>query len=75
MKNLPGKIAEEWERLADEEATAADALMATPAPDGIALLWKLRRLLKLESDGNTPMWAGHYVAQTRIDMGRILEGF
>ena len=75
MTNLPEKIAEEWERLGDEQSSAADALMATPAPDGFALLWKLQRLLELESDGNTPMWSGDYVAQTRLDMGRILEGF
>lgn len=50
------------------------ALMATPAPDHAALLFKLEKLLEVEADGSTACWGEGYMAQTMIDARRLLSG-
>lgn len=66
-------INEEWEELADRAHDARWNLMAMPAPDLPALLWKLEYLLADEGDGVSP-WTAQAVEQTVADMRRLLSG-
>ncbi|MGN6622101.1 MAG: hypothetical protein ACTHKR_13700, partial [Sphingomonas sp.] len=59
----------------DAEVDAMSALMAIPAPNGKALLFKLNKIIASEeSTGSTPSWSWAFVQQTVADMRRLLGG-
>jgi hypothetical protein len=63
--------ARKGDELATAQAEAERYLMAMPAPDRTALLWKLELLLK--GDGESiEIWDLNFVAQTVADMRRLL---
>ncbi len=64
---------EKWEALGQRAYEAEWALMNTPAPDALALLWKLEKLLAADPNGSTDSWAEHAVKQTMSDARRLLS--
>ena len=60
-----------YDELSHRIADAEGKLMATPAPDRQALLWKLEKLLEVDH-GSTAPWSEEYVEQTKSDMRRLL---
>ncbi|MBT2133968.1 hypothetical protein KK137_06440 [Croceibacterium sp. LX-88] len=70
---VPSEVDDEMERLQDVRCDLEDALVAMPAPDGEALLWKLDHLLAdRNGDGCVSAWSLEFVAQTVADCRRIL---
>ena len=63
---------ERWAALGEAACDAEWAVMNTPAPDLPELLWKLEKLLEVETDGCTASWASHAVEQTMADARRLL---
>ena len=63
---------EEAERLGEALAEAEGALMELPAPDRVALRWKLDKLFEPEAGDSTPCWSMDYVRQTIADYQRLL---
>lgn len=65
---------DDWgDRLAD----AADKVLAIPAPDHEALLWKLEYLFGDDLDkgaGSTSCWSAEFFAQTMADIRHFLSG-
>ena len=63
---------EKWEALGEAVYEAAWALMAVPAPDGPALLWKLDYLMEVRPDGSISNYSAESSGQTVADMRRLL---
>lgn len=59
-----------WEALGERVSDAKWELMALPAPDGPALLWKLNVLL----EEHAVTWAPKAIAPTMADAHRLLRG-
>lgn len=59
------------DELAGIQYAAEEELIAMPAPDRAALLWKLEYLLKGDGNGIDP-WTMSFVAQTVADCRRLL---
>ena len=58
-----------YDRLSGAIGDAEEVLLNIPAPDGEALLWKVKRLYA-EGEG---VWEAGYEAQTHADLRRILS--
>lgn len=72
---LVENIEDHQEALGAAHCNAESTAMATPAPDGEALAWKMDRLFGPEAmdseDGHVPLWSKAYVAQTIADIARL----
>ena len=72
---LVENIDEHHEALSEAHCDADSVAMATPAPDGEALAWKMAQLFGPKAmegeDGHLPPWTQSYVAQTFADIARL----
>lgn len=62
------------DRLNDEYTAAIDALIALPAPDGAALLWKLEYVMACGDSGFSAGWSEDFLAGVLTDARRLLSG-
>ncbi|QPT09280.1 hypothetical protein [Sphingomonas paucimobilis] len=57
--------------LAAAECEAWNRLMYMPAPDGVALLWKLEQIITPDEDGYTGSWSANVANQVLGDAKRL----
>jgi len=65
-------ILEQSDAACDAYSAAEGALIAMPAPDNAALLWKLEKIID-DCDGTTSPWSVEYVAPVLADARRLLS--
>ena len=68
---IPDDVDQAIEALVDHRDDLCSALMAMPAPNGPALLWKLERVIQPDSE-DKPCWSDWYISQTVADYRRLL---
>jgi hypothetical protein len=82
LKNLPDDHAdreiygENADQSGEEESAARTVLLNMPAPDLVALRWKLDHIITFEGieDEYMEAWSRAYVRQTIADYHRLLGG-
>jgi hypothetical protein len=70
---IPDDIEQAAEALGDHKSDLQDALMAMPAPDAAALMWKLDIAFRVDQDGSLEPLSGWYISQTISDYHQMLR--